>query len=468
MASQISPEIDSLSVPFEGSSKDICLWCAERLREALQEQGGVLRAEVDPRTATVQIEFDPTQVSPSDLTETARRAQSEIAERYAHRTYNVAGMDCAHCAEGLEQMAHTLPGIVSASVQFSSAKMRVEYDVNAPAGIGQIARRAEGLGFTLTDINAAKIAGEAANQPWYRRVWSPGGRAVLSLGFLAIGMLLEYAFHAPEMVTRILFGLSILVGGYRFALAGLSALRSRVVGTNLLMALAAVGALWIGHWEEAAMVVSLYAIGLALEGAAFDRTRRSLKALIDARPAEAVVRRPDGTEETVSADSLGVGDLLVVRPGAHIAADGVIVSGSSAVSEAAITGESTPRDKAAGESVYSGSVNGNGFLTVRVTATGEDSTLARMLHLVEEAQAQKAPTQTIIEKFGRVYTPLALIAAAGVGFIGPLVAPGNDWTYRALTLLVVSCPCALIIATPVAYVSAIARAAKSGVLVKGP
>lgn len=467
VTSSIAPQIESLSVPLEGMTKDNCLWCADRLRDAIQEQSGVVRAEVNPRTATLQIEYDPAMVSPAALTETARHTQSEIAQRYAHRTYNVVGMDCAHCAEGLEQMACTLPGVVSASVQFSAAKMRVEYDAADSVGIEQISRRAQSMGFTLSDINAAKSAAEGENEPWYRRIWSPVGRAVLSLALLGVGILLESVFHSPEIASRILYGLSIAIGGYRFALTGLAALRSRVIGTNLLMALAAVGAIWIGHWEEAAMVVSLYAIGIALEGAAFDRTRRSLKALIDARPTEALVRRADGTEETVPAESLVVGDVLVVRPGAHIAADGVILSGSSAISEAAITGESTPRDKTVGEAIYTGSVNGNGFMTVRVTATGEDSTLARMLHLVEEAQAQKAPTQTIIEKFGRVYTPLVLIVAVGVGVLGPLVAPGSDWTYRALTLLVVSCPCALIIATPVAYVSAIARAAKNGVLVKG-
>ena len=258
------------------------------------------------------------------------------------------------------------------------------------------------------------------------------------------------------------------MGGWRFAQTGLAALKQRVIGTNLLMAIAAVGAICIGHWEEAAMVIALYAVGVALEGAAMDRTRRSLRDLVDARPAEAIVRCDEGHDHTVPADEVSVGDVMVIRPGARIAADGVIVEGASAVAEAAITGESVPGGKElSARTSFAGSVNGHGALLVRVTALAQNSTLARLLHLVEEAQAQKAPAQAIVERFGRVYTPLVLGGALLLALAGPLLAPQINWTYRALTLLVVACPCALVIATPVAYVSAIARAAKAGVLVKG-
>ncbi|MBC8104126.1 MAG: cation-translocating P-type ATPase, partial [Cytophagales bacterium] len=211
-----------------------------------------------------------------------------------------------------------------------------------------------------------------------------------------------------------------------------------------------------------------YALGEALEGVAMERTRRSLAALVEATPPEAIVQRA-GTlsQETVPTSRLVLGDVLVVRPGTRLAADGVIISGESTLIEAAITGESLPRDTRRGDTVFAGSVNGNGSLLVQVTALPEDSTLARILHLVEDAQAQKAPTQALVERFGRIYTPIVLAAALLIALLGPLFAPSINWVYRALTLLVVACPCALVIATPVAYVSGIARAARGGVLVKG-
>ncbi|GAB4461088.1 MAG: heavy metal translocating P-type ATPase [Armatimonadaceae bacterium] len=457
---------------LRGSVAGSCADCAERLRTALLSVTGVKQAQIVPANGSLQVEFDPAYISVSVLTDVARQTQSELEQRFAHRIYRVEGMDCAHCADGLEQMACSLPGVVGASVHFSSATLRVEYDPARPEGIGQIERRARNMGFGLTERGNIRASAPAAPEPtgtdlWRQRLVSPMARAVASLIFLAVGLFLEHATALPEVAAQVAYGLSLLIGGYRFALAGLAALRSRIVGTNLLMALAAVGAVIIGHWEEAAMVVSLYAIGIGLEGAAMDRTRQSLKALVDSQPAEAIVRVADGSETVVPVEHLLPGDLMVVRPGGKIAADGEVVQGTSAVSEAAITGESVPADKTEGSTVFAGSLNGNGALLVRVTASGEDSTLARLLHLVEEAQGQKAPTQTLIERFGRIYTPIVLVTALVIGFGGPLLNREIDWTYRALTLLVVSCPCALIIATPVAYVSAIARAARNGVLVKG-
>jgi Cd2+/Zn2+-exporting ATPase len=461
--------LDSLSLPLRRRGADSCGLCADRLRDAVAQFDGVECAQVNASIGTLTVAFDPAAVSGEALIEGARRLEDDIAAQFLHQTYTVDGMDCAHCADGLEQMARAVSGVVSASVQFSAGRMRIEYDSVNPNAIEQIVRRARGMGFTLTEGDVSPTAADDASSPVRWRSWaaSPAVRAGVSVAFLAFGLLLEHLIRAPEAVTRVLYGASILAGGSRFALAGLAALRQRVLGTNLLMALAAIGALAIGHWEEAAMVISLYSVGVALEGAATDRTRRSLLALIDARPAEALVQRSNLRQETVPSDQLVVGDLLVVKPGAKIAADGVIVSGASAVSEAAITGESLPKDRGRGDTIYAGSINGTGSLLVRVTAPAADSTLARLLHLVEEAQAQKAPTQAFVERFGRVYTPAVLLIAVLVALVGPLIVPGANWVYRALTLLVVACPCALIIATPVAYVSAIARAARGGVLVKG-
>lgn len=414
------------------------------------------------------MEYDPEQISETVLQEAVAQTQAHLAAHYAHKTYRVAGMDCAHCAESLEQMARALPGIAGATVQFSAATLRVEYDPNNTKGLQIVEQRAGSMGFPLTAIGTPLPTSETDTvESLSERLTSPMARAIASLVLLGIGLALEHGTSLPDIAAKTAYGISILTGGYRFALAGLAGLHARVIGTNLLMAVAAIGAICIGHWEEAAMVVSLYAIGIGLEGAAMDRTRRSLKSLIDSQPAEATVRYPDGSEATLPASQLAIGDVLVVRPGSKIAADGEVVSGISAVSEAAITGESVPAEKGVGSTVFAGSINGNGALLVRVTAAGNDSTLARLLHLVGEAQEQKAQTQTLIERFGRIYTPIVLLVAVAIGFAGPLFTQKIDWTYKALTLLVVSCPCALIIATPIAYVSAIARAARNGVLVKG-
>lgn len=471
------PDLDgddqTIELPLSGGVAADCGLCAARLRDTVRQRPGVTDVRVVSSSGTLAVSFDPDETTADAVTEAAHREHGSLAERFRHQTYAVAGMDCAHCAEGLEQMARQVPGVVSATVQYSAGKMRVEYAGNHAENTSienapnLLTTRARGMGFTLSSGDTVAATAGTAAPNWREKLSGNGARAGLAVGFLALGLLLEHVVHAPETVSRVAYGVSLLVGGWRFAQTGLAALKQRVIGTNLLMAVAAIGALFIGAWEEAAMVISLYAVGVALEGAAMDRTRRSLRELVDARPLEAVYRCESGHEHTIPAAKLEVGDLMVIKPGASVPADGVIVEGTSAVAEAAITGESVPAEKAVGANVYAGSVNGHGTLLVRVSALAQNSTLARLLHLVEEAQAQKAPTQAVVERFGRVYTPLVLGGALLLGLVGPLVFPGVNWTYRALTLLVVACPCALVIATPVAYVSAIARAAKAGVLVKG-
>lgn len=465
MPISVSQQLNTLSLPLEGGAASSCNFCADRLCAAVNGLAGVVTAQIQSATSTLRVEYDPSHISPQVVTDEARRTQTQLADLYTHRTYQVSGMDCAHCAESLEQMARTLPGVAGATVHFTAARLQVEFDARQGRGLAEIEQRAANMGFPLTESGERNSQSEAPNTtPW---LLSPAGGATLSLGFLVAGLLSEYAFHAPELAQRTLFGASMVLGGYRFARAGLVALSSRTLNTNLLMAIAAVGAVVIGHWGEAAMTVALYAIGLALEGAAMDRTRRSLRALMDAYPNEAVRQMPDGTCQTVPVSELAVGDLVRVVPGERIPADGSIMAGASAVNEAAITGESIPADRTTGDHVFAGSINGPGALIIRVDVPPSESALSRMLALVEEAQGRKAPLQTVVERFGRVYTPTVLVVAIALAVLGPLLQPGVNWIYRALTLLVVSCPCALIIATPVAYVSALARAARGGALVKG-
>ncbi|HET9928024.1 MAG TPA: heavy metal translocating P-type ATPase, partial [Rubrobacter sp.] len=236
---------------------------------------------------------------------------------------------------------------------------------------------------------------------------------------------------------------------------------------NVLMSAATVGAVGIGEWAEAASVVVLFAAGNALQVYAIDRTRGAVRALVRLTPNEVLVRR-DGSEVVVPADEVGVGDTVVVRPGERLAVDGTVVEGSSAVDEAPVTGESVPVEKGVGDGVFSGSLNGQGGMIVEATRRAGDSTLQRIVRLVEEAQATKAPAEQFVDRFSRVYTPLVVAAAIVLAVVPPLLGGGfGEWFYRALALLIIACPCALVISTPVTVVSGIGAASRRGILVKG-
>ncbi len=234
------------------------------------------------------------------------------------------------------------------------------------------------------------------------------------------------------------------------------------------MTVAAAGAIALREYFDAAAVMFLFSLGSTLEAYTVEKARRSIASLVEAFPSTATVRR-DGELVSVKLEDIEVGEIVLIKPGEKVPVDGTVVVGESSMNEAPVTGESTPREKALGDMVYAGSVNGRGSLEVRTTNTAEDNTIARIVHMVEEAQAEKAPSQRFSEAFGRYYTPCVIGLAVLVALVGPTLFGGDhkSWIGRALTLLVVSCPCALVISTPVAIVAAIANAAKSGVLIKG-
>jgi Zn2+/Cd2+-exporting ATPase len=269
-------------------------------------------------------------------------------------------------------------------------------------------------------------------------------------------------------VTTPLFAAAMLIGGDATIRQGLRALARLRFDMNGMMTGAVTGAALIGQWEEGATVAFLYAVSNWLEGYTMDRARRSIRALMDLAPKEARVRR-NGAEMVVPVEDVQAGDTLLVRPGEKIAMDGMVRAGTSAVNQAAITGESIPADKTLGDPVYAGTLNGHGALEVEVTRRVEDTTLARIIHLVEEAQAQRAPSQQFVDRFARIYTPAVFALALGLMVIPPMFfgQPWTGWIYRGLALLIVFCPCALVVSTPVTIVSAIANAARRGVLIKG-
>lgn len=266
-----------------------------------------------------------------------------------------------------------------------------------------------------------------------------------------------------------LYAASMICGGWYILPRAFAALLRLRPDMNLLMTIAVIGAAAIGEWFEAAVVTFLFAVSLALESWSVGRARRAVEALMAIAPPTARVIGGDGIATEVNASDVAVGTMILIKPGDRIALDGTVRRGTSAVNQAPITGESLPVEKAPPAEVFAGTVNGDGALEVEVTRVAGETTLAQIIRMVEEAQSRRAPSEQWVDRFARIYTPAILAAAIAVAILGPLITGGDNWpwVYRALVLLVIGCPCALVISTPVSIVASLAAAARAGVLVKG-
>jgi len=372
-------------------------------------------------------------------------------------TYRVDDMDCAACARTVEKAVAALDGVRAAEVSFGTATLRVDGDVTRDA-VEAAVRRA---GYRASPAGRRT----APQAPFWRR--SPRAISTSAAVLLLAAAVVATLAGAPRAVEEPLYLASMAAGGWPIVLAAATALRRRSLDMNVLMALAAIGAVGIGDYAEGAWVLVLFAVGTTLESFALDRSRRSVELLMELAPAEARILE-GGSERTVPADEVPVGSLIVVRPGERLPLDGVIVDGASSVDEAALTGESVPVDKAAGDEVFAGTLNAHGRLVIRSTSDAAGTTLARVAALVAEAQGSRAPAERFVDRFARIYTPLVFVAALLLAAV-PIAFGGDPgtWIYRALALLIVACPCALVISVPVSVVSAIGGAARRGVLIKG-
>jgi Cd2+/Zn2+-exporting ATPase len=292
--------------------------------------------------------------------------------------------------------------------------------------------------------------------------------ALIAAVLTGVALVLGRLGLIPGPVQIAFYSVAIVLGGYHWAREGVETLvRKREIGIDVLMLAAAIGSAVLGMWAEAAFLAFLYGAAEGLEEYTYARTRASIRGLLDLAPKEARVMR-DGAEVTIPAGELRVGDIFVVRPGESIATDGVIIDGRSSVNEAPVTGESIPAEKREGMSVFAGTLNQEGALRIEATATFEDNTLSKMIYLVEEAQQQKGRAELFIERFGRRYSPLVLLSGLLMVVIPALLgAPLAGWATRAVVLWVAAAPCALVMSTPVASAAGIARAGRSGVLIKG-
>lgn len=419
-------------------------------------------ARVEPDACTDDCCSDVATEKPA-ATPTTREANPEappsgtVIGGLERTVVRVEGMDCASCAATVEKRVASLPGVAKATANFAAGRLDAEHDP----------------GLDLTEIEkAVKDAGygvaraEEAERPSFWR--TPRAISVLaSASLFLLGLTLSLAGVAVEARAGVYLA-AIMVGGLPIFRATVAGLRARHLDMNVLMSAATIGAVGIGEWAEAASVVVLFAAGNALQVYAIDRTRGAVRALVRLAPNEVLVRRGDDEEVVVPAGEVEVGDTVVVRPGERLAVDGEVVEGSSAVDEAPVTGESVPVEKGRGDGVYSGSLNGQGGLLVRATKRAGDSTLQRIARLVEEAQAKKAPAEQFVDRFSRVYTPVVVAVAVALAMVPPLLGAGfGEWFYRALALLIIACPCALVISTPVTVVSGIGAASRRGILIKG-
>lgn len=438
-----------------------CEQCISRLTETLSGIHGMRQVDVSPDGRTLKIAYDKSLVTFEEIKERARLLGVGIARQYRHESIGIVGLDCPDCALKLESAVKRLPGVAWVALNYATSVLIVEFELQK-TGLDAIYRRVKEFGYGIDLEQAVPQLAKKARIIRNARL----ALTILSGILLAAGGLTVWV--GTEGAAAALFISSAVVGGVFAARAGILGLRGLTVDMNFLMTAAAVGAIALGEYAEAAAVMFLFSLGSALEALTVDKTRRSIKSLVEAFPTHAAIRRNGGLVEVVL-DEIEIGEIALIRPGDKIPVDGTVIEGESAVNEAPITGESVPKDKTQGDPVYAGAINGRGALEVRVTNRSEDNTLARIVHMVEEAQAQKAPSQRFTERFGRIYTPVVILLAALTAIFAAPVFGGSyaDWVKRALTLLVVSCPCALVISTPVAIVAAIGSAAKSGVLIKG-
>ncbi|MEO8683549.1 MAG: heavy metal translocating P-type ATPase [Devosia sp.] len=418
--------------------------------------------------------------------------------------FRVAGMDCAACATKITNAVIRIPGVASVDVSATAGTMSVAH--NGPVPTPAILQAVKRLGYQAVPANAtgAKATKAEAHDDHASHNHGTGGhdqdhddhaghdrgdsegpehnhfdlgtgpwwqsrKAILTF---ASGAGLGLAYLVSLLVPSIghwAFLAGMLVGLVPIARrAGVAALSGTPFSIETLMTIAAIGAVFIGATEEAATVVFLFLVGELLEGVAATRARASIQGLTALVPKTAFVEENGSTKE-VPAESLTVGTLILVRPGDRIPADGEIVEGRSSVDEAPVTGESVPKHKGPGEQVFAGTINADSVLRVRVTAAASDNTIARVVKLVEEAQESKAPTERFIDQFSRYYTPSVLVVGALVAIVPPLVFGGvwSEWIYKGLAVLLIGCPCALVISTPAAIAAGLSAGARRGLLLKG-
>ncbi|KRF52196.1 ATPase [Bacillus sp. Soil745] len=434
-----------------------CPACAKTIEKSLSTLKDISEVKVNYSTAKMEVAASHLDAFIPIETEIKKLGYSvePLNQKGNIKTFEIAGMDCGSCAKSIENHLNTLSTVKYVSVNFSTGKMKIEHSDSVENIISEVSK----IGFKASlQSNKKSIQTNKSNE---------NGLIILSGILIALGFIGSFN-GIPPLMSTMLYVIAMVISGYKPVKSAFYAIKSRSLDMNVLMSAAAIGAALIGEWLEGATVVWLFAIGNLLQTKSIERTRNSIRNLMDLAPPEArvsidskIIKKP--------VEEITVGEIIIVKPGDKIPLDGEIIQGASSVNQAPITGESIPVDKEIGDIVYAGTINENGSLEIKVTKLVEDTTISKIIHLVEEAQEQKAPTEAFVDKFASIYTPIVFILALAIMVLPPILGFGTwgDWFYKGLELLVVACPCALVISTPVAIVSAIGNAAKNGVLIKG-
>ncbi|ALQ00808.1 MULTISPECIES: heavy metal translocating P-type ATPase [Pseudomonas] len=377
-------------------------------------------------------------------------------------SFRIEAMDCPTEQTLIQNKLGKLEGVQQLDFNLINRVLGVTHDLPSDA---PIIKAIESLGMQAEPMTPGKEKATpdlpAPAKPW----WPLALSGVTALG----AELIHFTSAAPNWVVALVALVSILSGGLGTYKKGWIALKNRNLNINALMSIAVTGAVLIGQWPEAAMVMFLFTVAELIEAKSLDRARNAISGLMQMAPEQATVQQADGSWQAQDVKVIALGARVRVRPGERVGLDGDVVAGRSTIDQAPITGESLPVEKTIGDKVFAGTINQAGELEYTVTAAADHSTLARIIHAVEQAQGSRAPTQRFVDQFSKIYTPAVFVLALAVAIIPPLFmgAAWFDWIYRALVLLVVACPCALVISTPVTIVSGLAAAARKGILVKG-
>lgn len=373
--------------------------------------------------------------------------------------YRLQGLSCTNCAAKFEKNIRDIQTVHDVQLNFGASKLTV-------LGNATVDELEKAGAFDGIKVVPASQKIQIEKEPFWKK--RDNQTTFISAVLLLLGYLFSTVYGEESIQTILVFGASILIGGYNLIKVGLANLIKFQFDMKTLMTIAVIGAAIIGEWGEGAVVVFLFAISEALESYSMEKARQSIRTLMDIAPSTAIIRR--GKKEfEVAVEDIQIGDIMILKPGQKIAMDGEVIHGQSSINQSAITGESVPVHKVIGDEVFAGTLNEEGLLEVSVTKRVEDTTIAKIIHLVEEAQAEKAPSQQFVDKFAKYYTPAIMLISLLVVAVPPLFLGGDwsEWIYRGLAVLVVGCPCALVVSTPVAIVTAIGNAARNGVLIKG-
>lgn len=457
VSEHITNESDILQkLTFQVNGID-CSSCATTIEKALLPLDDVYNPKVNFSTGKLTTEVSTTDTT-NQIVKTVEKLGYGIQNTQSQSTqttFIIKGMDCGNCAKTVEKHVLNLPYVKDAQVNFSTGKLQASMDgQNEKNIIKEVAK----IGYTAILQN-----NKTDNDQKLRLFIKP----IISAAFILFGLLMSIT-SLPIEIANILYTVAILVSGLKPFKSAFYSLKSKSLDMNVLMTVAVIGAMLIGEFFEGAIVIFLFTIGTLLQTISIDKTRNSIQSLMELTPNTANLYTQKGIISK-ELHEIQVGDIILVKPGERIPLDGTITEGTSSLNQSPITGESIPVDKSTNDDVYAGSINENGTLKIKVTTLVEDTTLSKIIEMVEAAQENKAPAQAFIDKFSEIYTPVAFVLALLVMLIPPMLTLGSwgEWFYKGLELLVIACPCALVISTPVAIVTAIGNAAKNGVLIKG-